>query len=210
MKLRNRLKYAILAAGILALASPTKTSSSDLDFMVLNLKKFKIEAPLEQRLRRVNGMEPEALARIVSYDSFIRKASLEYPISPSHLYSMIYQESRGNPKARSPKRAEGLMQITPITRKHLGMTREEVLDPQSAIRGGARYYSDLLSYYSGNEVLALAAYNMGQGKVNYLLRKKKLSSRNATYEDVKNALNRETRNYIQDVLSNSEAIKEYL
>src|SRR3989344_5030044 len=109
MKLRNRLKYAILA-GILALALPSKTASSDLSFMILNLNQFTITAPLEQRLRRLEGMEAESLARIVGYDSFIRAASSEY-VSPATLYAMIYQESRGNSRARSPMGAEGLMQI---------------------------------------------------------------------------------------------------
>src|SRR3989338_3394201 len=208
MILRNRLKYAILA-GVLALASPSKTASSDLSFMVLNLKKFTIKAPLEQRLKLVEGMETESLARIVDYDSFIRAASSRY-VSPATLYSMIYQESRGNPRARSPKGEEGLLQITPITQRHLGMKRGEAFDPEIAIAKGTEYYSQLLDYFHGNEVLALAAYNYGQRSVDTILKKKGLNPKTATYENFGRFLNRETRNYIQDVLANREAIKEYL
>jgi len=208
MILRNRLKYAILA-GVLALASPSKTASSDLSFMVLNLKKFTIKAPLEQRLKLVEGMETESLARIVDYDSFIRAASSGY-ISPATLYSMIYQESKGYPRARSPKGAEGLLQITPITQRHLGMKSGEAFNPKIAIAKGKEYYSQLLDYFHGNEILALAAYNYGQRSVDTILKKKGLNPKTATYENFGRFLNRETRNYIQDVLANREAIKEYL
>ncbi len=208
MKLRNSLNYAILA-GLSALVQPSRTASSDLDFMLPRLTQFTITLPLEKRLRSIEGMETWPLLRISNYDEYIRAASSEYPeISPSHLYSMIYQESRGNSRARSPKKAVGLMQITPITQRHLGITRIDAFNPETAIRKGTEYFSELLDHYNGNEILALAAYNSGPGRINTLLTRKGLSHETATYENFGRFLNKETRNYIMEVLINRERIEQ--
>jgi soluble lytic murein transglycosylase len=64
------------------------------------------------------------------------------------------------------------MQLLPSTARetarNLGyrrFTSEDLEDPGTNVRFGAYYYSRLLKDFNNNEILALAAYNAGQGKV---------------------------------------------
>jgi hypothetical protein len=72
-------------------------------------------------------------------------------------------ESNFDAKARSPKNAQGLMQLMPDTAERFAVA--DVFDPVQNVRGGIRYLRWLLSYFRGEVVLALAAYNSGEGTV---------------------------------------------
>jgi soluble lytic murein transglycosylase-like protein len=55
------------------------------------------------------------------------------------------------------------MQLIPSTARRFGVS--DVFDPADNIQGGARYLKYLLGLYKGDEALALAAYNAGEGAV---------------------------------------------
>lgn len=81
---------------------------------------------------------------------------------PSGMLAAVQRvESGGNPKAVSPKGAQGLFQIMPATAKELGVN---ALDPAQAADGAARYLAQNLKRF-GTPELALAAYNAGPGNV---------------------------------------------
>jgi soluble lytic murein transglycosylase-like protein len=84
-------------------------------------------------------------------------------LSPRLVHSVIQVESNYNPSAVSPKGAQGLMQLIPSTARRFGVSN--VFDPADNIQGGARYLKYLLGLYGGDEALALAAYNAGEGAV---------------------------------------------
>jgi len=84
-------------------------------------------------------------------------------LSPELVHSVIRAESNYDPNAVSPKGAQGLMQLIPSTARRFGVSN--VFDPADNIQGGARYLKYLLALYKGDESLALAAYNAGEGAV---------------------------------------------
>ena len=84
-------------------------------------------------------------------------------LDPNLIRAVIWAESRCNVRARSPKGAQGLMQLMPATARGYGVT--DAYDPLQNIAAGARYLRDLLQMFSGNVELALAAYNAGPRSV---------------------------------------------
>ena len=76
---------------------------------------------------------------------------------------VIEQESAYRPCAVSKKGAQGLMQIMPETASELSV--HDAFDPKENIGAGTKYLKQLLDKYKGDNKLALAAYNAGQGAV---------------------------------------------
>jgi soluble lytic murein transglycosylase-like protein len=97
------------------------------------------------------------------YDSLVDEHASHHALRPELVRAVIQVESGFNPRARSPKGAMGLMQLMPATARRLGVSN--AYDPAENIRGGCAYLRQLLDRYDGNEQLALAAYNAGEGAV---------------------------------------------
>lgn len=96
-------------------------------------------------------------------DIAVTEATKLYPqVRPDLVHGIIRHESNYDVGAVSPKGAVGPMQLMPGTAKDLGV---DPTDPAQNVRGGVRYYAQLLTKYGGNEALALAAYNWGPGNV---------------------------------------------
>jgi soluble lytic murein transglycosylase-like protein len=84
-------------------------------------------------------------------------------VDPLLVHSVISVESNYNHYAVSPKGAEGLMQLIPATARRFGVGNS--FDPLQNLSGGVRYLKYLLDLYGNNRVLAIAAYNAGEGAV---------------------------------------------
>jgi len=93
---------------------------------------------------------------------------------------VIWQESRFNAFAASPKGAQGIAQFMPRTADFRGLA--DPFDPIAALRHAASYLSDLRKQF-GNLGLAAAGYNAGPGRVSAWLGKQR-------------DLPSETRNYV--------------
>lgn len=78
------------------------------------------------------------------------------------LRAVIEQESGWRPCAQSPKGATGLMQLMPEV---AGRFQVDASDPEQNLKAGATYLKELLTRYSGDVSLALAAYNAGPARV---------------------------------------------
>jgi soluble lytic murein transglycosylase-like protein len=96
------------------------------------------------------------------YAGVLMQAAAAANISPTLLSALVWQESRWNAQALSPKGAMGLAQLMPATARYLGVNPA---DPVANLHGGARYLRQLLDQFDGNVEKALAAYNAGPGRV---------------------------------------------
>jgi len=95
--------------------------------------------------------------------AMVRALAPAYGLAPELVLAIITAESAFQPRAVSPKGAQGLMQLIPATAERFGVAR--AFDPQDNVRGGMAYLRWLLSYFRGDVALAVAAYNAGEGAV---------------------------------------------
>lgn len=138
----------------------------------------------------------------VDYDEFAANkkkfsATIEfyasrYSLPISLLHAVITAESAYDPNAISRAGAVGLMQLMPETAKRYGVSNRR--NPSDNVNGGTRYLRDLLRMFNNNVVLALAAYNAGEGAV------KKHGNKVPPYN--------ETRNYVKKVIAYYKEYRE--
>ena len=141
------------------------------------------------------------------------------PTEGALVLSVIRQESAFDPKAVSHAGALGLMQVMPMTaRKAAGglglgfapikLTR----DPGYNIRLGSAILAHNLDLFSGNYVLALAAYNAGEARVREWLREygDPRDPHTNVIDWIEMIPFEETRNYIQRVLELLHIYRERL
>src|SRR5271165_2347013 len=95
--------------------------------------------------------------------SIVNGASTRHQVDADFIASVIHAESANNPRALSPKGAQGLMQLMPQTASKLGVKNN--FDAAENVDGGVRYLRELLLLYNNDMVKALAAYNAGPQRV---------------------------------------------
>lgn len=101
------------------------------------------------------------------YAGDIAEAADEFGISRSLVKSVVWTESRFDPKATSKKGAKGLMQIMPDTFKEctvaLGLSSDsDIYDVITSLRCGCYYLSLMIDKFDGDTTAALMAYNAGE------------------------------------------------
>jgi len=97
------------------------------------------------------------------YDVYAAAASVTQQVDEDLIRAVIRAESFYQANAVSPRGAEGLMQLMPDTADRFHV--DNAFSPADNIRGGTSYLAWLLHRYGGNEELAAAAYNAGEGAV---------------------------------------------
>lgn len=125
--------------------------------------------------RKILDVEPDE--DIAPYAGMIQEAADKHDVDPALLAGLVTQESIVAGKITgvdpafitSSAGARGLAQLMPDTARGHGLIVngevDERTDPIKSINAGARELSQLLTKYEGDEKLALAAYNAGQGTV---------------------------------------------
>ncbi len=109
-------------------------------------------------------------SRLSNYEPFFREQEKMHAIDWRLLAAIGYQESHWQSDAISPTGVRGLMMLTRVTAKQMGITNRT--DPKQSIIGGALYFKEMLTKIADNisepdrTWLALASYNIGFGHLN--------------------------------------------
>jgi soluble lytic murein transglycosylase len=105
------------------------------------------------------------------YDA-IAEDGKKYGADPTLLLSIMREESRFDPRAKSEAAARGLLQFIITTARDIGrqvgivdISPDDLYDPRIIIRLGAKYVSELSQKLGGNRYAVAAAYNAGPHQV---------------------------------------------
>ncbi|HUP48479.1 MAG TPA: lytic transglycosylase domain-containing protein [Thermoanaerobaculia bacterium] len=118
---------------------------------------------------------PAAVRRLLYpryfYDAIVRDAE-RFGADPRLVLSIMREESRFDPRAKSPAAARGLLQFIITTARDIGrdiglveVSPEDLYDPRTIIGLGAKYVATLSDEFDGNRYHATAAYNAGPNQV---------------------------------------------
>lgn len=137
------------------------TSFSDIEPMGVEYKRYRFDC----YACKVDSLIDWRQAKLYlhPYRDDINQAALKYDIDPAFVRAVIHAESHFNAKAVSKQGAQGLMQLMPATAKELGVKNS--LSAEQNIKGGVKHLARLLRKYNGDNKLASAAYNAGEGAV---------------------------------------------
>ena len=136
-------------------------------FNVVYQKYF--ENPVRMQLNRRERVDHAHADRLSPYDEIVRREAVKHRFDWRLIVAQMYQESRFNPRARSPAGAIGLMQMLPRTAREFGVRK--LRDPEQSVRAGVAYLAWLHSRFEPELAVkdriwfALAAYNAGFGHV---------------------------------------------
>lgn len=93
----------------------------------------------------------------------VRTYAAQFGVPYELALAVLERESSYDPRAVSPKGAQGLFQLMPATQKSYNVT--DPFDPSQNIRGGVEHLSVLLKKYKNNLEFVLADYNAGEPAV---------------------------------------------
>tara|TARA_R110002072_G_scaffold25932_10_gene86402 strand:+ start:14317 stop:15468 length:1152 start_codon:yes stop_codon:yes gene_type:complete len=117
-------------------------------------------------------------------------------------------ESTLDPFAANPSGATGLWQIMPATGRHLGLERNAWYDGRKAVRDSTRvalnYLEMLYETFDEDWLLALAAYNSGEGRVSRARKANAVKDLGTDYWSLN--LPRQTRNYVPKLIALAQII----
>jgi len=134
---------------------------------------------------------------------------LEKNDMPIELALLPVVESAFDPFAYSHGRASGMWQFVPGTGERFGMKQNWWYDGRrdvvASTEGAINYLKYLNNFFDGDWMLALAAYNSGEGRVRNAVRKNKRLGKPTDFWSLD--LPRETRAYVPKLLALADIIK---
>ena len=142
----------------------------------------------------------------LAYWETIQEEARRRSLDPYLVASVIRQESAFEPSTVSNAGAVGLMQIMPVEAPRIAevgglepVTRQDLFDPRKNIAVGAAEFRQKLDAWQGNQVLAIASYNAGEGPVQGWIARTPLDDVDLFIESIPYA---ETRLYVKTVTRN--------
>lgn len=151
-----------------------------------------------------NAWDELSLRFPLTYREYMNSGARAAGIDLAWVYAIARQESAMNPTAISHAGARGLMQLMPATakatvkRNALPVDATDLLNEKTNSVIGSAHLGELFRSYSGNRILASAAYNAGKARSDAWLKR---SSRQQSFDVwVETIPFKETRNYVQNVL----------
>ena len=128
---------------------------------------------------------------------------LEQAGLPLELALLPIVESTYDPLAYSPSHAAGLWQFIPSTAKQFGLERNAWYDGRrdivSSTKAAIKYLTYLNNRFDNDWLLALAAYNSGEGYVSKSISKNRKAGKPLDFWSIR--LPKETRNYVPQLLA---------
>jgi soluble lytic murein transglycosylase len=128
-------------------------------------------------------------------------------LDPYLVASLIRQESEFDPAAVSRANAMGLMQLLPKVGKGLAkemkirrFSSDQLLQPNTNLQLGTRYFKSVVNHYDGHIEYALAAYNAGENRVEDWRKDADFKDMGEFVESIPFT---ETREYVQAILRNA-------
>ena len=134
---------------------------------------------------------------------------LEKHEMPIELALLPIVESAFDPFAYSHGRASGMWQFVPGTGTRFGMKQNWWYDGRrdviASTQGAIKYLKYLHKFFDGDWLLALAAYNSGEGRVRRAVKNNKRKNKNTDFWSLD--LPKETRAYVPKLLALADLIK---
>jgi membrane-bound lytic murein transglycosylase MltF len=132
----------------------------------INFKRYFKENPWVRRY-----LDRKDLTKFSTYAPLFKKYGEKYGIDWMLIAALSFQESRFDPKAKSPYGAVGLMQVLPSTAKEMGISNPE--SPEDNIHAGVKYLDFVRNRYFSDDNLpmdervrfTLASYNAGPANI---------------------------------------------
>ncbi len=142
------------------------------------------------------------LAYPAAWPTLVQTAAATEGVEPALAWSIMRRESAFFPEAISRSGAQGLMQIMPATWDWLAeiqnvTTADDAFDIANNVTFGIHYLGYLDNYFDGDEELAIASYNRGQGYIGRLFESGDIAQDKSELYRWIDAL--ETREYLQNV-----------
>lgn len=122
---------------------------------------------------------------------------------PTELGYMALVESGFNPRARSHANARGLWQFIPGTGKRYQLRQvDDFYDVRKSTEAASEYLLDLIGIFgSPSFLLATAAYNAGEGRIQGCLRKLDDPFQGRSFWEIRECLAVETREYVPRIMA---------
>ena len=171
------------------------------------LKEVKLYVKAFQTNDQYRRFMTNSLKRSARYMPAVKEVFKKRNI-PEDMAFIAFLESGFNPGARSHAGAVGMWQFMPATARRYTLRvtdrMDERLDPVRSTYAAVEYFHDLIAIFGPRSfLLALAAYNCGEGRIISCLKKIDNPIEERTFWHIRGCLARETREYPPKVIASA-------